>query len=446
MPDYPPSLLLSAVRSVRGEVRLPGSKSISNRTLLLAALSQGTTELTGLLASDDTERMLDALALLGVQVVRLESIDGQPRVQVVGCGGHWPVRRAELYLGNAGTAYRPLTAVLAFGSDRDTCYRLSGVPRMHERPVGDLVDALRSLGYPIRYLGQKGYPPLEIGGEPIGQARSAVVNAASVRVRGSVSSQFLTALLMAAPLGGRALQIELEGELISRPYIDITVNMMARFGVTVERAGADRFVVPATACYQSPGRLAVEGDASAASYFLAAGAIAGGPVRVLGVGQASIQGDVGFVDLLRAMGAQVSLGSDWIEVTRGSQPLRAFDRDFNDIPDAAMTAAMLALFADRPSTLRNIGSWRVKETDRIAAMATELAKLGATVESGPDWLRVGPPREWRAAAIDTYDDHRMAMCFSLAALAGIAVTINEPDCVAKTYPDYFEHFARLVSE
>ena len=415
-----------------GSVRLPGSKSISNRVLLLAALARGDTRIDGLLAADDVDRMLEALRTLGV-VIEERS---EPRATIVHGGDDaFPVKRAALSLGNAGTAFRPLTAALAFSKGH---YRLSGVARMHERPIADLVDALRAMGADISYAGQEGYPPLMIG-----PAVATSPNAGQpIAVRGDVSSQFVSALLMALPLAGADTTIEVTGEMISKPYVEITLNLMRRFGVEVEREGWRCFRVPAHARYASPGTFLVEGDASSASYFLAAGAVAGGPVRVIGVGSKSIQGDVRFADVLAAMGASVDRGDDWIEARREG-PLRGIDADFNMIPDAAMTAAVVGLFAQGPTTLRNIGSWRVKETDRIAAMATELAKLGATVEEGPDWLRVIPPAALKAATIDTYDDHRMAMSFSLAALGGVAVRINDPQCVSKTFPDYFAAFARL---
>jgi 3-phosphoshikimate 1-carboxyvinyltransferase len=418
---------LAPIGSVAGRVVLPGSKSISNRTLLLAALANGTTEVRGLLESDDTARMLEALDRLGV---RVERVGNSRDYRVAGAGGTVPVKEAELFLGNAGTAFRPLAAVLALSGGH---YRLSGVPRMHERPIGDLVDGLRPLGVHVRYLGNEGFPPLEI--KP-----ARATGADRIAVRGAVSSQFLTALLMALPLLGRAVAIDVVGELISKPYIEITLNLMARFGVPVERQGWARFVVPGGASYASPGTIHVEGDASSASYFLAAGAVGGGPVRVEGVGRGSIQGDVRFVEVLEQMGATVTLGDDWVEA-RGRGPLRAIDADLNHIPDAAMTAAVLALFADGPTTIRNVASWRVKETDRLAAMATELRKLGASVEEGADYLRILPPAGGRMtpnASIDTYYDHRMAMCFSLAALGGVPVRINDPDCVAKTFPEYFD--------
>ena len=413
---------LDPIRRAAGVVTLPGSKSISNRVLLLAALSEGDTRIRDLLDADDTQVMLDALTRLGVRIDR-------DSATVHGSGGAFPVKSAELHLGNAGTAFRPLTAVLAFCGGE---YRLSGVPRMLERPIGDLVDALRSLGARIDYEGTKGFPPLVI--------RPGTIRGGATRVRGDVSSQYLSALLMAAPLAAAETRIEVEGELISKPYVEITLNLMRRFGVDVARDGWRSFTVPGRR-YSTPGDIRVEGDASSASYFLAAGAIGGGPVRVEGVGRSSIQGDVRFAAVLEEMGAAVSMGEDWIEVSVGNEGrgrLRAIDADLNHIPDAAMTAAVAALFAPSPSTIRNIGSWRVKETDRITAMATELRKLGAKVEEGADFLRVTAPGALKPAAIDTYDDHRMAMSFSLAALGGVRVRINDPDCVSKTFPGYFE--------
>ncbi|MRD71731.1 bifunctional 3-phosphoshikimate 1-carboxyvinyltransferase/cytidylate kinase [Rhodocyclus tenuis] len=431
-----------------GVVRLPGSKSISNRVLLLAALAEGETEIRDLLVSDDTERMLDALRTLGVNIQPLPGVAGTDEactalnVRVDGVGGAFAVRKADLFLGNAGTAFRPLTAVLALMGG---CYRLTGTPRMHERPIGDLVDALRQAGADIRYLATEGYPPLAIGPRavPDGGESARKESAGRIRVRGDVSSQFLSALLMALPLIGGGT-VEVVGELISRPYINITLATMARFGVDVRAEGVSAFIVPAGG-YRSPGVVHVEGDASAASYFLALGALAGGPVRVEGVGRQSVQGDVRFVEALTAMGARVSLGENWIEAAAPvSGRLAAIDLDCNAIPDAAMTLAPLAVFADGVCTLRNIGSWRVKETDRLAAMAVELAKLGACVEEGADFLRITPPTAGvRPAMIDTYDDHRMAMCFSLASV-GAPVRINDPGCVAKTFPEYFQHFARLT--
>ena len=422
---------LPATRRARGTVRLPGSKSISNRVLLLAALADGVTDVRDLLDSDDTRHMLAALATLGVGV---EEVGGN-HWRIRGVDGAFPVKQAELFLGNAGTAFRPLTAALAL-SDGD--YVLKGVARMHERPIGDLVDALRQLGAQIDYLGNPGFPPLRI--------HPATPAGDRAQVRGNVSSQFLTGLLMALPLRRRTTAVEVVGELISKPYIGITLAMLRRFGVDVTQDGWARFTVAADARYTSPGEIYVEGDASSASYFLAAGAIGGGPVRVEGVGADSVQGDVRFADALAQMGARIEMGPNWIEARAPENGrLKAIELDCNHIPDAAMTLAVAALFADGVTTLTNIASWRVKETDRIAAMATELRKVGATVEEGADYIRITPPQALRPnAVIDTYDDHRMAMCLSLASLGGVPVRINDPGCVAKTFPEYFSVFAGIA--
>jgi 3-phosphoshikimate 1-carboxyvinyltransferase len=429
--SWPAVITVDPIHRAAGAVRMPGSKSISNRVLLLSALADGPTLLVDLLDADDTRVMREALSALGVG---LDAADGGLRV--MGCAGRFPQREARLFLGNAGTAFRSLTAALAFAGGS---YVLDGVPRMRERPIGDLVDALNGLGARIRYLERPGFPPLAV--EP-----SEALSCARVSVRGDVSSQFLSGLLMAAPMVAPAggLHVEVQGTLISRPYVAMTVALMRRFGVTVLEEGG-RFVVPA-GVYRSPGRFVVEGDASGASYFLALGAIAGGPVRVEGVGRGSVQGDVRFAEALASMGARVELGEDYIEARApATGRLRAIDADFNHIPDAAMTIAVVALFADGSTTLRNIGSWRVKETDRIAAMAIELRKLGAVVDEGTDWLSVAPPSRWQEATIDTYDDHRIAMCFSLAAAAGLPVHVRDPKCVAKTFPDYFERLAALTA-
>jgi 3-phosphoshikimate 1-carboxyvinyltransferase len=430
--NTPEFIDLPEVLSAGGTVRLPGSKSISNRVLLLSALAAGDTEVRDLLESDDTERMREALSALGVDMHSL----GNNAWRIKGVGGTFPNKQADLFLGNAGTAFRSLTAVLALSGGT---YAVSGVPRMHERPIGDLVDALRQLGADIGYVGSEGFPPLTI--------RPATIRSGGVvRVRGDVSSQFLTGVLMALPLTGVETTVEVVGELISKPYIEITLAMMARFGVQVRRDGWQRFIVPAGSVYRSPGTIYVEGDASSASYFLALGAIGGGPLRVEGVGETSVQGDVRFADALAQMGARISMGPNWIEAGAPvSGRLRGIDLDCNHIPDAAMTLATTALFADGVTTLRNIASWRVKETDRIAAMATELRNLGAKVNEGSDSLRIEPPASFAAshAGIDTYDDHRIAMCFSLAA-CGVPVRINDPGCVAKTFPEYFARFAEVT--
>jgi len=426
-------LTLPPLHSAAGTIRLPGSKSISNRMLLLAALAEGSTEICDLLDSDDTRVMLAALRTLGVGV----EPSGVRSWRILGCAGSFPVADADLFMGNAGTAIRPLTAALALSGGS---YRLAGVPRMHERPIGDLVDGLLQIGADVRYAGQTGFPPLAI--HP-----AAVKLAGPIQLRGDVSSQFLTALLMALPLTGKAAVIEMTTELISKPYIEITLNLMARFGVEVQRDGWRSFTLAAGQAYRSPGALRVEGDASAASYFLAAGAIGGGPVRVEGVGRHSIQGDVRFAEALASIGARIEWGDDYLEARAPeSGRLRAFDLDLNHIPDAAMTLAVAALFADGRCILRNIASWRVKETDRIAAMAAELRKLGATVEEGADFIGIQPPIKLvPGKSIDTYDDHRMAMCFSLAALGGVPVTINDPQCVNKTFPGYFDAFAEITA-
>jgi 3-phosphoshikimate 1-carboxyvinyltransferase len=429
---------LGPIARAAGTVKMPGSKSISNRVLLLAALSEGDTQVEDLLDSDDTRVMLEALARLGVRIAR--GPGGSALVH--GAKGGFPAKSADLNLGNAGTAFRPLVAALALNGGE---YRLSGVPRMHERPIADLVEALRRLGAEIAYLDKQGFPPLLI--------RSRAIRGGPARVRGDVSSQYLSALLMALPMTGEERVVEVEGDLISKPYVEITINLMRRFGVHVAREGWKRFTVQARG-YASPGSIRVEGDASSASYFLAAGAISGlsggGPVRVEGVGRGSIQGDVRFTQVLERMGAAISMGEDWIESgataeARARGKLAPLDADLNHIPDAAMTAAVAALFADGPSTLRNIASWRVKETDRIAAMASELRKLGATVEEGADTLRVTPPARLKPATIDTYDDHRMAMSFSLAALGGVRVRINDPECVGKTFPEYFDALGSIAA-
>jgi 3-phosphoshikimate 1-carboxyvinyltransferase len=427
-------LTLPPAARAKGHVHLPGSKSISNRTLLLAALSSGTTEIYDLLASDDTARMLDSLQKLGVQ---LENF-APDAWRVFGCAGDFPNKSAELFLGNAGTAIRPLTAALAVSEGH---YSLSGVARMHERPIGDLVDGLRQLGASVQYAGVDGFPPLKI-------APASVQLNGPIKIRGDVSSQFLTALLMALPLTGKAAEIEVVGELISKPYIEITLNLMARFGVTVRREGWQGFFISANSRYQAPGKVFVEGDASSASYFLAAGAIGGGPVRVQGIGQSSIQGDIKFAEALELMGAQIEFGENFVQASFASTPrkLKAIDLDCNHMPDAAMTLATAALFCEGTTTLRNIASWRVKETDRLAAMATELRKVGATVEEGADYIRITPPVALTPnAQIDTYDDHRMAMCFSLVSLGGVPITINDPKCVNKTFPEYFESYLKVAS-
>ncbi|MFT3816485.1 MAG: bifunctional 3-phosphoshikimate 1-carboxyvinyltransferase/cytidylate kinase [Rubrivivax sp.] len=442
-----PHLDLPPLRGAAGSVRLPGSKSISNRVLLLAGLAEGETAVHDLLDSDDTRVMLDALRTLGCGLQR----DGAV-LRVRGLGGRLQMHEADLFLGNAGTAMRPLAAALAvLAATQGGRFTLRGVPRMHERPIGDLVDALRPLGCAVDELGRPGYPPLCVHGQAGGRLHTQQ----PIRVRGDVSSQFLTALLLALPLvaAEAPVVIEVDGELISKPYIAITLKLLARFGIAVQRDGWSRFTIPQGTRYRTPGAIHVEGDASSASYFVALGAIAAtrAPLRIEGVGSDSIQGDIAFVDAARAMGATVQAGPGWIEVRRGQWPLQTLNLDCNHIPDAAMTLAVMALYADGPTRLTGIASWRVKETDRIAAMAAELHKLGATVAAGDDFIEVAPPLHWQAAAVDTYDDHRMAMCLSLAAFNPLAgaqppqpLRIRDPQCVAKTFPDYFETLFALV--
>jgi len=437
-------LHLPAAHHAQGSMTLPGSKSISNRTLLLAALANGETEIFGLLKSDDTDRMLEALSALGVQLE--QHPENTSCWKIKGVSGTFPIDNVDLFLGNAGTAFRPLTAALALSGGN---YTLRGVPRMHDRPIADLVDALRQAGANIEYLDKEGFPPLKISPPEFNLTKP-------IKIRGNVSSQFLTALLMALPTTGQSATVEVIGELISKPYIEITLNLMQKFEVAIEHDNWNRFFINANSIYKGGRLIAVEGDASSASYFLAAGVIAGDKgVTVRGIGKNSIQGDVKFASELEKLGVKIayqgfnsslSSGLDSITAFKPKHKIKAFDLDCNHIPDAAMTLAILALFADGKTTLRNIASWRVKETDRLTAMAIELRKVGAIVEEGADYLTITPPQKLTPnAVIDTYDDHRMAMCFSLVSLGGVPITINDPNCVAKTFPNYFDEFKKLVS-
>ena len=420
---------LKAVQSVSGQVTLPGSKSITNRILLLSAIADGATTIIGPLVSDDTLHMIDALKKLQVDLTQKDNGD----ILIHGTRGNFKNKSAEIFLGNAGTAFRPLTAALSFSKGQ---YTLSGLPRMHERPIKDLVDALLQLNADITYLGQEGYPPLKI-------SPSEIMINGPIKIRGDISSQFLTSLLMAMPLTKKEVVIEIVGDLISKPYIDITLNLMARFGIHVKKIDWKHFVIPGSSSYVSPGEIFVEGDASSASYFLAAGALAG-DIEVKGIGRNSIQGDVKFAEALVLMGADINILEASIQVTKVAA-LQAINLDCNHIPDAAMTLAVLALFAKGTTKLLNIGSWRVKETDRIKAMATELRKLGAAVTEGNDCIEITPPLKIKEhVEIDTYDDHRMAMCFSLVSLRNIPITINDPACVNKTFPTYFEVLESIV--
>jgi 3-phosphoshikimate 1-carboxyvinyltransferase len=421
-------LILKPIRSVGGQIQLPGSKSLSNRVLLLSALAQGDTEVSNLLDSDDTRHMIAALRSLGTSLQLSE--DGT-HCLVKGSGGPFPERQADLYLGASGTDIRLLCSAVCLGQG---VFTLTGEPRMAERPIKDLVEALTLLGASIEYLQEEGFPPLKIHASGLAGSR--------VSVRGNISSQYLTSLLSAAPMSGQKLRIDVDGELVSKPYIDLTLDVMRRFGVPVRNEDYHTFLVPEVAGYRSPGRALVEGDASSASYFLSAAAIKGGTVRVNGVGADSVQGDIKHADILEQMGAGVRRGPDWIEVSAGQ--LRGIDVDLNHMPDAAMTVAATALFAEGKTVIRNIYNWRVKETDRLAAMASELRKVGALVVEGRDYLEITPPARIQPAAIDTYNDHRMAMCFSLAALGDAEITINNPGCVSKTFPDYFQKFETIT--
>ncbi|WP_191602949.1 3-phosphoshikimate 1-carboxyvinyltransferase [Marinomonas algicola] len=420
------SITLGPLTSANGEIQIPGSKSLSNRILLLAALAKGTTKITNLLESDDIRHMLNALTSLGIKY----TLEDANTCVVEGNSGPFNATNADLFLGNAGTAMRPLTAALCLGTGE---FRLHGEPRMHERPIGDLVESLKALGVEIEYQENDGYPPLVIKANGLAGGK--------VSIKGHISSQFLTAILMSAPLAKADLTIEVEGELVSKPYIDITLHSMKQFGVVVENNNYQSFFVKGEQTYQSPGEIMVEGDASSASYFLAAAAIAGGKIKVHGVGSDSVQGDVKFAEVLAAMGAKITYGPTWIEAEKDQ--LNGVDLDMNHIPDAAMTIATTALFAKGPTRIRNIYNWRVKETDRLAAMATELKKLGATVEEGEDYIYVEPLENVQHVAIDTYDDHRIAMCFSLVAFSNSQVTINDPGCTSKTFPTYFDLFSKI---
>jgi len=425
-------LTLQPIHKIDGEVFLPGSKSLSNRALLIAALANGVTKITNLLVSDDINHMLNALRMLGVEY---SLSDCGTECTVIGNNGFFNVNKpVELYLGNAGTAMRPLCAALAASKGE---FILTGEPRMKERPIGHLINALEQLNADTQYLENKDYPPVKIKGKVL----SALLNDNVVSIDGSISSQFLTSILMITPLLNTDTQIKIEGDLVSKPYIDITLNIMKRFGVDVQNNDYQSFTVKGSQSYQSVEKYMVEGDASSASYFLAAGAIKGGKVTVHGVGKLSVQGDKHFADVLEKMGAEVTWGDESISVV--GKPLTAVDMDMNHIPDAAMTIATTALFAQGTTTIRNIYNWRVKETDRLTAMATELRKVGAEVIEGNDFISITPPKSLKHAEIDTYNDHRVAMCFSLVALSETPVTINDPKCTAKTFPDYFDKLAQL---
>lgn len=429
-------IILKPSNVIQSEISLPGSKSISNRILLIASLASGSTIIKNLLISDDTKVMLSALNDLGVVI----SENNLTEYLVRGIENFYKNKKLNLFIGNSGTSIRMLTAVLAFNQG---IYKLHGKKRMHERPIGDLVDSLNSIGANIKYLENIGYPPINI--------LKSSVNNYDIKINGSISSQFLTSLLISSPIIAekKSLQIEVLGDLISKPYVDITINIMKKFGVDVLLKEKNIFLIQAGQKYKSPGSIVVEGDASTGSYFLAAAAISGQKIRIKGIGKKSIQGDIEFINILGKMGANILMDDDWVEVSSNCQ-LNSIDSDFNNIPDAAMTVALVALFAKGTSILRNIGSWRVKETDRLSAMSKELRKLGAKIEEGKDFIIIEPPNHIKDATIDTYDDHRMAMCFSLASLNsfnkdGAKIRINDPNCVSKTFPNYFDFFKKILN-
>ena len=432
-------LVIEPINHFSGSVNLPGSKSLSNRALLLAALAEGETHLENLLLSEDTERMLNALSQFGITITFINELSGlksdQPTTQCIVTGNgklFTPPNEGHFSLGNAGTAIRPLTSILSLCPGTFT---IDGDQYMRERPIAHLAEALVKLGARISYLGKEGCPPIRVEGGKITGGR--------VSVRGDISSQYLTSLLMSLPLAPKDSEISIIGDQVSKPYLDITLDIMEKFGVHATHSDYQQFKIAGGQQYQSPGKYLIEGDASSASYFYAAGAIGGGPVEVTGLGSASVQGDIAFLDVISAMGAEVKKTKH--AVTVSGRKLKGVDMDLNHIPDAAMTIAAMALFAEGPTRIRNIYNWRVKETDRLHAMSTELRKLGATVETGEDFIFIDPPAKIEPATIDTYGDHRIAMCFSLAAFGKSNITINEPTVVAKTFPDYFELFAKLAN-
>ena len=422
------NITLSPIRKISGEVILPGSKSLSNRILLLSMLAEGQTEIQNLLDSDDIRRMVEALETLGIE---FEENRAKNRISVSGTAGIIPVSEATLMLGNAGTAIRPLTAAMTLGHGR---FVLDGVARMRERPIIDLVEGLSQLGANLHCLNETDCPPVEViaNGLPGGKTR----------LSGAISSQYLTAILLVAPYAKKDVEIEITDKLVSVPYVEMTLRLMQRFGVSVNHTDFQSFHIPRQN-YQSPGSIFVEGDASSASYFLAGAAITKGTVTVKGCGTESMQGDARFAEVLEKMGALVEWGPNQVKLTGAA--LNGIDVDMNQMPDAAMTLAVAALFASGPTAIRNIYNWRVKETERLQAVSTELRKLGAEVEEGYDYLVIQPPKQIKEVSIDTYDDHRMAMAFSLAACGNSPVTINNPGCVSKTFPDYFEVLSGLCS-
>ena len=424
-------ITLKASKQVRGCIKLPGSKSITNRVLLMAALGCGVTKLIDPLRSEDTDQMINALIKLGVSVKELN--DDKNIIEIKGIEHNFPNKNTNLFLGNSGTTFRPLTAVLAMMRGD---YYLSGIERMHERPIKDLVDALEQMGSSIRYEKNHGYPPITIN-------NSSIEILEPIQIKGDISSQYLTALLIAGPISNNEFNIEVIGDLISKPYIDITLKLLTKFNIFYNNDNWRLFSLKKDSIYRNPTKIFVEGDASSASYFFAAASLAGS-IEIKGINKDSIQGDLKFLDIISKMGAKIEYKSDSIQVSKASN-LKGLEIDCIEIPDAAMTLAIMAVFADKPTKLKNIGSWRVKETDRILAMDNELTKMGVEVSTTQDSMTIFPQKQLNDnISIKTYNDHRIAMCFSLFCLKNLNITIQDPNCVNKTYPDYFKDLKSVI--
>ena len=422
---------LKASKQVRGCIKLPGSKSITNRVLLMAALGSGVTKLIDPLRSEDTDQMINALIKLGVSVKEVN--DDQNSIEIKGAEQNFPNKNTNLFLGNSGTTFRPLAAVLAMMRGD---YYLSGIERMHERPIKDLVDALEQMGSSIQYEKNHGYPPITIN-------NSSIEISEPIQIKGDISSQYLTALLIAGPISNNEFNIEVIGDLISKPYIDITLKLLTKFNIFYNNDNWRLFSLKKDSVYRNPTKIFVEGDASSASYFFAAASLAGS-IEIKGINKDSIQGDLKFLDIISKMGAKIEYKSDSIQVSRASN-LKGLEIDCIEIPDAAMTLAIMAVFADKPTKLKNIGSWRVKETDRILAMNNELTKMGVEVSTTHDSMTIFPQKQLNDnISIETYNDHRIAMCFSLFCLKNLNITIQDPNCVNKTYPDYFKDLKSVI--
>ena len=422
---------LKASKQVRGCIKLPGSKSITNRVLLMAALGSGVTKLIDPLRSEDTDQMINALIKLGVSVKEVN--DDKNIIEIKGAEHNFPNKNTNLFLGNSGTTFRPLAAVLAMMRGD---YYLSGIERMHERPIKDLVDALEQMGSSIQYEKNHGYPPITIN-------NSSIEISEPIQIKGDISSQYLTALLIAGPISNNEFNIEVIGDLISKPYIDITLKLLTKFNIFYNNDNWRLFSLKKDSVYRNPTKIFVEGDASSASYFFAAASLAGS-IEIKGINKDSIQGDLKFLDIISKMGAKIEYKSDSIQVSKASN-LKGLEIDCIEIPDAAMTLAIMAVFADKPTKLKNIGSWRVKETDRILAMDNELTKMGVEVSTTHDSMTIFPQKQLNDnISIETYNDHRIAMCFSLFCLKNLNITIQDPNCVNKTYPDYFKDLKSVI--